>query len=70
MARTNLVAYPWFSPAGQQRGVINNAVKLAYNPNKAQRDNSIHRELTPSSHNLVLEPFSLVIRLLWLCICI
>ena len=38
MTRTNIVAYPWFSPAGQQRGVINNAVKLAYNPNKAQRD--------------------------------
>jgi len=38
MCRTNLVAYPWFSPAGQARGVINNAVKLAYNPSKAQRD--------------------------------
>jgi len=38
MTRTNLVAFPWFSPAGQQRGVINNSVKLAYNPNKAQRD--------------------------------
>ena len=38
MTRTNLVAFPWFSPAGQQRGVINNAVKLAYNPTKAQRD--------------------------------
>ena len=38
MCRTNLIAYPWFSPAGQQRGVINNAVKLAYNPTKAQRD--------------------------------
>ena len=38
MVRTNLVAYPWFSPAGQQRGIINNAIKLAYNPNKAQRD--------------------------------
>ncbi len=38
MNRTALVAYPWFSPAGQQRGVINNAVKLAYNPNKSQRD--------------------------------
>jgi hypothetical protein len=36
--RTSLVAYPWFSPAGQQRGIINNAIKLAYNPNKAQRD--------------------------------
>jgi hypothetical protein len=38
MVRTNIVAYPWFSPAGQQRGVLNNAIKLAYNPNKAQRD--------------------------------
>jgi len=38
MHRTNMVAYPWFSPAGQQRGIINNAVKLAFNPNKAQRD--------------------------------
>jgi phage tail sheath protein FI len=38
MARTNVTAYPWFSPAGQQRGVLNNAIKLAYNPNKSQRD--------------------------------
>ena len=38
MCRTNIVAYPWFSPAGQQRGIINNAIKLAYNPDKAQRD--------------------------------
>ena len=38
MTRTNVVAYPWFSPAGQQRGILNNAIKLAYNPNKAQRD--------------------------------
>jgi hypothetical protein len=38
MVRTNILAYPWFSPAGQQRGIINNAIKLAYNPNKAQRD--------------------------------
>ena len=38
MVRTNIVAYPWFSPAGQQRGILNNAIKLAYNPNKAQRD--------------------------------
>jgi hypothetical protein len=38
MCRTNIVAYPWFSPAGQQRGILNNAIKLAYNPTKAQRD--------------------------------
>ena len=38
MVRTNITSYPWFSPAGQQRGQLNNAIKLAYNPNKAQRD--------------------------------
>ena len=38
MVRTSVNAYPWFSPAGQQRGIINNAIKLAYNPDKAQRD--------------------------------
>tara|TARA_R100001443_G_scaffold67276_2_gene76087 strand:+ start:1872 stop:4058 length:2187 start_codon:yes stop_codon:yes gene_type:complete len=38
MVRTSIESFPWFSPAGQQRGNINNAVKLAYNPNKAQRD--------------------------------
>ena len=38
MVRTSINSYPWFSPAGQQRGVLNNATKLAYNPNKDQRD--------------------------------
>jgi phage tail sheath protein FI len=38
MTRTNITGFPWFSPAGQQRGVLNNAIKLAYNPSKAQRD--------------------------------
>jgi len=38
MVRTNINSYPWYSPAGQQRGVLNNAIKLAYNPTKAQRD--------------------------------
>jgi hypothetical protein len=36
--RTSIASYPWFSPAGQQRGVLNSAIKLAYNPSKAQRD--------------------------------
>jgi hypothetical protein len=49
MCRTNIVAYPWFSPAGQQRGLINNAIKLAYNPNKAQRD-----KLYPARVNSVI----------------
>ena len=38
MVRTSIEAYPWFSPAGLQRGNLNNATKMAYNPNKAQRD--------------------------------
>jgi phage tail sheath protein FI len=38
MVRTDIEQYPWFSPAGQQRGVLNNAIKLAYNPTKSQRD--------------------------------
>ena len=49
MTRTNIVAYPWFSPAGQQRGMINNAVKLAYNPTKDQRD-----QLYPARINSVI----------------
>ena len=38
MVRTEIEAFPWYSPAGQQRGTINNAIKLAYNPKKSQRD--------------------------------
>ena len=37
-ARTDADADPWFSPAGYQRGRVKNAVKLAYSPNKADRD--------------------------------
>jgi hypothetical protein len=47
--RTSIFAYPWFSPAGQQRGILNNAIKLAYNPNKAQRD-----QLYPQRINAVI----------------
>ena len=37
-ARTDINNFPWFSPAGTNRGAILNAVKLAYNPSKTQRD--------------------------------
>ena len=37
-AYTDQVADAWFSPAGYNRGQIRGAVKLAFNPNKAQRD--------------------------------
>lgn len=38
MARTDNTTFPWYSPAGVQRGVLNNAIKLAYSPSKSQRD--------------------------------
>ena len=37
-ARTDAEADPWFSPAGYNRGRLKNAVRLAYSPNKADRD--------------------------------
>ena len=37
-ANTDNVADPFFSPAGFNRGQIRGAVKLAFNPTKAQRD--------------------------------
>lgn len=36
--RTDQTNDPWFSPAGVNRGAIKNVVKLAWNPNQAQRD--------------------------------
>jgi phage tail sheath protein FI len=38
MVRTDIQQFPWYSPAGQQRGTLNNAIKLSYNPNKTQKD--------------------------------
>jgi hypothetical protein len=37
-ARNDANNFPWYSPAGTSRGSILNAVKLAYNPTKSQRD--------------------------------
>jgi hypothetical protein len=47
MVRTDIEQFPWYSPAGQQRGVLNNAIKLAYNPNKAQRDSLYEARVNP-----------------------
>jgi hypothetical protein len=46
-ARNDLVNFPWFSPAGTARGAILNAVKLAYNPNKVQRDRLYSNRINP-----------------------
>ena len=37
-AHTDSVRDPWYSPAGFNRGLIKNAVKLAWNPTQAERD--------------------------------
>ena len=37
----------WFSPAGFQRGVLRNAIKLAYTPTKTQRDNLYANRVNP-----------------------
>ena len=46
-ARTDSTLFPWFSPAGTNRGAILNAVKLAYNPNKTQRDRLYTNRINP-----------------------
>ena len=48
-ARTDSVADAWFSPGGFNRGQVRGAVKLAFNPNQAQRD-----ELYKSNVNSVV----------------
>ena len=46
-ARTDIQQFPWFSPAGTSRGAILNAVKLAYNPGKRQRDVLYSNRINP-----------------------
>ena len=46
-ARTDLIAAPFFSPAGFNRGVVRGAVKLAFNPNKTQRDDLYQARINP-----------------------
>ena len=37
-AQTDTIADPWWSPAGFNRGGVKNVIKLAYNPDQADRD--------------------------------
>ncbi len=57
-ARTDTTRDPWFSPAGYSRGNIKNIIKLAFNPNKAQRDelykNSINPIITQPGQGTIL----------------
>ena len=44
---TSAAIADWFSPAGLNRGGIQNVVKLAFNPNKAQRDDLYSNRINP-----------------------
>lgn len=47
MVRTSLDDYSWYSPAGEVRGTLLNAIKLAYNPTKSQRDLLYSNRINP-----------------------
>jgi len=46
-ARTDLERDPWFSPGGLNRGIIKNAIKLAWNPTKTNRDDLYVKGINP-----------------------
>ena len=45
--KTDTILHPWYSPAGLNRGAIKNAIKLAYNPSKAERDDLFQNGINP-----------------------
>ena len=45
--QTAETAEPWYSPAGFSRGVLRNAIKLAYTPTKTQRDTLYAARVNP-----------------------
>jgi phage tail sheath protein FI len=46
-ARTDLERDPWFSPAGPNRGLIKNVIKLSWNPDQADRDQLYLKGVNP-----------------------
>lgn len=46
-ARTDTIADPWFSPGGLNRGQIKNVVKLAFSPDKTDRDSLYKAGVNP-----------------------
>ena len=46
-ARTDAIADPWFSPGGLNRGQIKNVVKLAFSPDKTDRDTLYKAGINP-----------------------
>lgn len=56
--RTDSVRDPWYSPAGVNRGQVKNVIKLAFNPNLAERDllykNSINPVISQRGEGVIL----------------
>ena len=44
---TTAISEAWFSPAGFNRGNLRNAIKIAFNPTKAQRDELYAKRVNP-----------------------
>ena len=47
MVQTDNTRDPWWSPAGFNRGNVKNSIKLAYNPDKADRDQLYKKGINP-----------------------
>lgn len=47
IARTDKDRDPWWSPAGHNRGVYKNVIKIAYNPDQADRDLLYKNDINP-----------------------
>jgi len=45
--RTDLSNDPWYSPAGFNRGIIRNTIRLAYNPGQTHRDSLYQNSINP-----------------------
>jgi len=45
--RTDINQFPWYSPAGKTRGSLKFAIKLAYNPAQADRDQLYSQRINP-----------------------
>ena len=47
MAGLSALVQPWESPAGYRKGRVRNVIKLAFNPNKTQRDQLYGKDINP-----------------------
>ena len=45
--RTDINQFPWFSPAGKNRGSLNFPIKLSYNPSQTDRDQLYTQRINP-----------------------